>query len=56
MLQRFVLSKVYYTARVFTMLRHLMKMFENAILSFVWQERQPLVRRGAYIASRDLED
>ena len=51
--QRFALSKVYYAARVFAMPQHLMKMFENAIWSFVWQERQPLVKRGVCIASKD---
>ena len=30
-----------------------MKMFENAIWSFVWQKRRPLVKRGLCIASRD---
>ena len=54
MLQRFALSKVYYAAR-FTMPQHIMKMFENAIWSFVWQERQPLVKRGVCIALRDFE-
>ena len=52
-LQRFSLSKVYYAARVFTMPQRLIKMFENAIWSFVEQESRPLVKRRVCIASRD---
>ena len=37
----------------FAMPQHLMKMFENAIWSFVWQKRQSLVKRGVCIASMD---
>lgn len=52
-LKRFALSKVYYAAHVFTMPQYVVKQFEKEIWSFVWKERQPLVKRGVCISPTD---
>ena len=45
----FALSKVYYTARILTMPVHYARQFEREICSFIWDDRQPLVKRSVCI-------
>ena len=45
----FALSKVYYTARILTMTVLYAREFERDIWSFIWDDRQPLVKRSVCI-------
>ena len=45
----FALSKVYYTARILTMPFHYARKFEREIWSFIWDDRQPPIKRSVCI-------